>query len=247
MKQGILWLVVLLSSCKTSSSLLHEGASVELPSYLVQKTAEVIQVDGVLSEPAWAAVADIPFIFPWATAEVKESSVAKILWDDANLYVGYDNVDHYIQASVKDFDGSVFKDDCVEIFVAPDAEDVSQYVGFEMNVLGTLLDYTASKAGNGPTKGFDYPWNSDGVEIKSVLKEQSTLNNNDDLDRGWVLEMKIPLKNFASLQKNPGEKPQTWRANLNRCKGPDRGEYGTWSSTRTEKPNFHLSQYFGYL
>ncbi len=242
---SLMWAILLLPSCKTTSSSLQ--GTLPLPSYNVQKANEVIKVDGALSEKAWSRAGEIPFVFPWATGEVTESSIAKILWDDQNLYVGYDNVDHYIQSTIKEFDGPVFKDDCVEIFVAPDAADVSRYMGFEMNVLGTLLDYTAAKAGDGATKSFDYPWNSDGVEIKTSLKEKSTLNNNSDVDKGWVLEMKIPLKNFASLQKTANEKPKTWRANLNRCKGSERGEYGTWSNTHVEKPNFHVSQYFGYL
>ena len=71
--------------------------------------------------------------FNWWKAGEKEKTVAKMLWDDENLYVGYYCHDKHISASVTERHGPVSKDDCVEIFISPNPEKLKNYYTFEIN------------------------------------------------------------------------------------------------------------------
>ena len=50
----------------------------------------------------------------------KEQTVAKMLWDDEYLYVAFLCQDAHISAERTKHDSSVWLDDCVEVFAAPD-------------------------------------------------------------------------------------------------------------------------------
>ena len=71
--------------------------------------------------------------FNWWTSGEKEKTVAKVLWDDTNLYVGYYCYDKHISANVTRRHGPVSRDDCVEVFVSPNPDKVRNYYGFELS------------------------------------------------------------------------------------------------------------------
>ncbi len=108
----------------------------DLPSYDIQRTAETIAIDGKLDEAVWKKAKPVgDFHFNWWTSGEKEKTVAKVLWDDTNLYVGYYCYDKHISANVTRRHGPVSRDDCVEVFVSPNPDKVRNYYGFELNVI----------------------------------------------------------------------------------------------------------------
>ncbi len=69
------------------------------PTYTVYRAGTPIQVDGRLDEPAWVGAPSVgAFVFPWYESGKQEQTVAKILWDDQNLYVGFICEDAHIWA-----------------------------------------------------------------------------------------------------------------------------------------------------
>ena len=91
--------------------------------YRIQRAPSAIAIDGKLDEAAWrSAPAASDFLFNWHTEGDKEPTVAKLLWDDDNLYVSWHCKDRHISASVTQRHGPVSKDDCVEIFLSPNPE-----------------------------------------------------------------------------------------------------------------------------
>lgn len=134
MRHTTLLLILLLSPAFSSGQ--------ELSKYDVQRAGSPIDVDGKLDEPAWKQAKPVgDFHFNWWTGGEKEQTVAKILWDDDNLYVGYYCLDQHVAASVTERHGPVSRDDCVEIFSSPNPDKVRNYYGFEMNVIGTMLNF----------------------------------------------------------------------------------------------------------
>ncbi len=215
----------------------------ELPEHEVLRTAEDIKVDGRLDEAVWSMAPGITLRFPWEdVTQEKQSTIVKLLWDDDNLYVGYDCQDTEITAVLDTHDDPVYRDDCVEIFISPDEQRVGFYYGLEMNCRAVLFDYF--KISNGPIiKKLDMR------QVKLATDLRGTLNVAGDEDEGWSLEVAIPFENFTDMVGNVPPKPGAlWRINLNRLDGvqPHR-ELSMWSPSGTEKPNFHVPERFGVM
>ena len=107
---------------------------------------------------------------PWSDLEKEapQSTTARLLWDDDNLYIIYECVDPYLDAEVTAHDGPVYQEDAVEIFATPNAAVPGNYYGYEMNINGTLLDYIAFDGGKERTKAIHPSWQSEGVVIATT-------------------------------------------------------------------------------
>lgn len=210
--------------------------------YTVRRATSAVTIDGCLDEPAWKAVRDVgDFVFPWWTRGKKEQTVAKMLWDDRCLYVGYRCQDAHIWAEHPERDSAVWKDDCVEVFTAPNPDQPDNYFNIEMNVRGAFLDQHHP---DGPGKEVAREWNSSGIKIAITI--DGTLNDDSDADRSWVLEVAIPFANFAKVAKNaPPKRGDVWHLNLNRLGGKTNPQFSQWSASKTEEPQFHAPKYFG--
>jgi hypothetical protein len=163
------------------------------------------------------------------------------LYDDRHLYLAYLCQDAHISAEHTERDSPVYRDDCVEFFVAPDPQRPTSYFNIEMNVWGAFLDHF--RPANGPVQA---QWDAKDVRISTRIA--GTLNDDSDEDRHWILEAAIPLDNFASAMKMPLPKPgDVWRMNLNRLGGKTNPQHSQWSPGNTAKPAFHVPERFGRM
>jgi hypothetical protein len=210
-----------------------------LPEYTIRKAVGPIAIDGLLDESSWSAAATVgDFLFPWYQDGDKEQTEARLLWDDENLYVSFIARDKHISAVLTKRDDPVSRDDAVEVFIAPDSADVSQYFNFEFNALGTILDRS-------PHDSRSSSWNGD---VAVAIRIDGTLNEEADQDSVWVTELAIPFETFAgfapALPPVPGD---TWRLNLYRIGGAVNPQFSVWSDTRTERPKYHVPERFGIV
>lgn len=216
-----------------------------VPEYVIARASGAISVDGRDDDGAWKAAPPIDFVFPWTDVSGggAQSTVARMLYDDEALYILYECLDPYLDSQVTEHDGPVYKEDAVEIFVTPNAADITAYFGYEMNIRGAFLDYMAFGGGEEWTENIHFEWHSEGVDIATTY--DGTLNDHTDTDRGWVLEVAIPFENFGHLGgRIPPQPGDEWRLNLNRTAGYE-GQFSLWSDTHTDKGSFHHSVYFG--
>ena len=247
MLYSLLLALVLAGSASTQESTRFQAMPAELPTYQVLRTDQGIQVDGRLDEADWQHAAPIAFVMPWSDLEKEEpqSTTARLLWDDDNLYIIYECVDPYLHSEVTEHDGAVYQEDAVEIFATPNMEVPGNYYGYEMNINGTLLDYIAFRGGKERTKAIHPSWQSEGVVIATTY--DGTLNDHSDTDQSWILEISIPHDNFRHLGGQiPPQDGDQWRAGLNRTKGYQ-GQFGLWSDTGTPQADFHRATRFGIL
>ncbi len=213
------------------------------PRYDIFRTSGPIRIDGKLDEAAWKQAPSVgDFHFNWWKEGPKEQTVAKVLWDDENLYVGYYCHDKHISAEVTQRHGPVSKDDCVEVFISPNPEKPRNYYGFEMNVIGTMLNFIRADWYKGP-----FNTEPEGVQLRTSFHGLPAKHDSPDDDH-WILEIAIPFKNFAKdAAHTPPQDGDTWRLNLNRAGGKTDAQYSTWSPVSTEKPNFHSPESFGWV
>jgi hypothetical protein len=212
-----------------------------IPHYEVKRASSPIVIDGKPDDKAWAAAGKIELMFPWeAQTGAKQKTIARLLWDDDNLYVSYECEDTDITAVYAEHDDPTYKDDAVEIFINPMPSQTGIYYGLEMNALAVLYDYVMYDSKN-LFKQFDLR----GVKLSTHI--EGTMNARGDKDKGWSLEVAIPWSNFDGLAKRPT--PGTaWAANINRWDGtePNR-RMSNWSDPVQPRANPHVPARFGQL
>lgn len=241
-------LPVVVLGCVMLPSLTARGAPIVpdpgVPSYECHRRSGPILVDGKLDEEAWhKAPVTSEFVYPWpAQTGPRQRTVTRLLWDERCLYVGYECADTDAFAIHTRRDDPTYKDDCVEIFIAPRPDKSPMYYGFEMNCRGVLYDYF-----------FAFPefllngLDTVGTRLKTGIA--GTLNDNTDTDQGWTLELAIPMNNFADLTGKRCPAPgDTWHINLNRWDGRgDQRALSQWSPSGLPDPNPHRPEGFGVL
>ncbi|GAB4136417.1 MAG: hypothetical protein Tsb009_03450 [Planctomycetaceae bacterium] len=230
---------VLLVVCSVSTGIVRAA---EKPQYAILRTDRPLKIDGKLDEPAWKNAKSVgPFKFAWWKQGKKEQTEAKLLWDDKYLYVSFRCEDEHISGTRTTRDSPVYRDDCVEVFTAPNPKHPLNYFNIEMNVRAAFLDQHHPE---GPGVKLKNNWNATGVKIAVTI--DGTLNNDNDTDRSWTLEAAIPFANFAKVARNTPPHPgDVWHLNLNRLGGKTNPQYSQWSPSRTSRPQFHAPKDFG--
>ena len=218
-----------------------EAAAQTLPRYDIQRASSKVVIDARLDERAWQdapPVGDFQFT-RWKAGE-KEQTVARMLWDDENLYVAYFCHDRHISARVTERHGPVSEDDCVEIFLSPNPEKVTNYYTFEINAIGTMLNRCRTDWWKGPPT-----WEPEGVAYRTSFHGLPKKDESPSDDH-WIVELAIPLRNFvrdaAHTPPRPGD---LWRLNLNRTGGITNRQSSTWSPLLPPATSFHSPLSFG--
>jgi hypothetical protein len=209
--------------------------------YQIYRATGPIKIDGKLDEADWKAAPSVgDFHFPWPKEGEKEQTVAKLLWDDKNLYVSWYAYDKHISASVTQRHGPVSKDDCIEIFLSPNPDKVRNYYTFEINAIGTMLNRARTDWWTGPPN-----WEPEGVEYRTSFHGLPKKDESPD-DSYWIVEAAIPLKNFVQDAKSmPPVDGDRWRLNLQRLGGITNAQASTWSPLPEGVRSFHTPDAFG--
>lgn len=240
---------LLLAGCASS-----RPEAPEIPSVVVTRTTQAIKLDGNLDEAAWKNTPGHELVrsdnfskLPKLTAQrvaadAYESAVVKFLYDDRYLYVGCALSDSDVIAyGEKDQEQLYRWSDLLEIFLM--AEDGGWY----WEIYGSPNNRKSSFFY--PGGGMTGVWHCFAPEhlmkdLAVAARVAGTLNDSGDIDKGWNVEIRIPLKELAAkgIPFAPGKK---WRilaarynfgARLNRCQ----------NSTYPSLPaaNFHLREYY---
>jgi hypothetical protein len=217
-------------------------AEPQRPRYEVRRAAAPVTIDGHVNADEWSQASPaFEFIFPWdVQTGAKQKTRARLLWDDTSLYIAYQVEDTDITAQFTERDAPVYRDDTVEIFLNVLPSQTVAYYGIEVNVRGAMFDYFCADA-----QFFIKRFQIEGIKLG--IQIDGTLNQRDDQDRGWSLEMAIPWVNFEDMARVP-QAGTVFTANLNRWDGvePNR-RLSLWSDSRLDWPHPHAPAQFGDL
>jgi len=191
--------------------------------YPCSEAAVPIRVDGALGRDEWAGVVEVSgFAISKTNDLVPEQASFHATYDNDQLYLGIrcrEPVMKQIVAKVTDWDGMVWRDDCVEVFVdVGHTEDI--YFQFIINALGNGYD----------GKNLDPLWSG---KWKCAAKRGPN---------GWSVEAAIP---FASLETKAPAPNVIWGINV--CRERRAGgdvQLLNWSNVQG---NFHRPTLFGHL
>lgn len=155
------------------------------------------------------------------------------------LFIEFAVAETYTGAATEADNGPVWLDSCVEFFVSFDEKG---YYNLETNCIGAaLMGFRKTK----PEAQHATP------EIMALIKRSGTYPRKTfeqiQGDNKWTIKLEIPKEAFF------GHEFQTLRglnatANVYKC-GDNLKEahFLSWSPIKTEKPNFHLPEFFGKI
>lgn len=184
--------------------------------YIVTKTNNKIVIDGIADEASWkSSVFTDYFIDIEGIKTPKYDTKVKMLWDDNFLYVYAEMEEPHIWGNLTQRDAVIFYNNDFEVFIDPSAS-ARRYGEVEINALGTVWDLFLDK----PYRVFGKAvsdWNLN--DLKSAVKHYGTVNNPEDIDSLWTVELAIPMKSLIIFKGNKKSLPsegEKWRINFSR-------------------------------
>lgn len=185
--------------------------------YVCYRAEKPINIDGKLDEKEWENA-------PWTDyfldiegenrkVEPRYKTRAKMLWDDKYLYIAAYLDEPHVWAKLTERESVIYYDNDFEVFIDGNG-DTHHYMEFEMNAFSTEWDLMLTKPYRDRDSKVFNTWNING--IKSAVHVDGTINDGRDIDKGWSVEIAMPL---ASLVEADGVKAQDgaqWRINFSR-------------------------------
>lgn len=251
----------------------------DIPHYSANKITHRPSIDGKLDEACWKnASRSEPFTDLISGEKAYLNTHAAVLWDDQYLYVGYWVEEPHVTATLTKRDAPIYKDNDVELFIA--GQDA--YYEFEINSYGTIyevlffwLDAFESKGYhlrrelkrdaknvklfNGV--GYKHPrgrrigfWNWDMPGLQSAVHVDGSINNNEDKDEGWTVEIAIPWSSLEILAEGDGralppKQGDVWRMDFSRfnVKKGSVNDSGGWAWSSHGVWDSHVPECFTYI
>lgn len=175
-------------------------------------------------------------IAPWSEYNYKPKVTFSIAHSNDSLFVKFYVEEQFLQARYQKHNEPVYKDSCVELFIAFNGD--KDYYNFEFNCLGTCL----AEFGSGRENRNRLPEDS----IRNIRCLSVIMRSHNGFDNfAWQLTLMIPSEVFCYhvISQFMGI---SCRANLFKC-GDDlpQPHYLTWNLIKSERPNFHLPEFFG--
>jgi len=221
------------------------------PTCVVHKISSPIKIDGKLDEECWKKAPKMEFLGIADGSRPPWTSYGKMLWDDEYFYIGISIEDPNVWATM-DQDTPVptarvhhdpqyimNNDGFAKIFFDPDADGITY---------GELHINPFNKADRWY---FNYPYHIYGEKwhdwtkpdnfhldhrykgLKKAVFIDGTLNNPNDNDKGWSLEVAFPWDSIKPLTHGscPPDPGDVWRAHIGRVYKNEPGTpnmYYTW-------------------
>lgn len=233
----LIWIVHLTGALgqNTNTTALNDN-----PIFPVYKTTENIVIDGKMKEKAWehSHISTLDYFYRLEHASDKQQTTFRMLWDDKNLYLFYHMEDKFLTAKETKRDGKPYLDDCAEIFIIPAPESLATHFGYELNLYKASNDFLFFNNYYNEINVVFHDFNPDfSVEISY----EGTINDNSDIDKGWTMELAIPLSNFGSLGRViPAQPGNQWAFLVIR---QDRNElHSIQRTTSTNYPIHNISK-----
>lgn len=226
------------------------------PTYVCARANATINIDGALDDAAWAAA-------PW-TADFIDivgsrdkpppalRTRAKLLWDDAHLYIAAEIAEPRVAATIRQRDQQLYREQVFELFIDPGG-DGRDYLELQINPLNTVCDLRMDKPYRDKGKA-NTAFNLRG--LRSAVRVQGTVNDPSDMDVGWSVELAIPWAAIEALADDtvaPPREGDRWRVNLARMRssekkdaaGKVRRDLWVWSAQGAV--NMHLPERWGWV
>jgi hypothetical protein len=211
----------------------------ELPEYKVRRTAKPPTVDGALDDAAWQQATPVVLRGSFDGQPTSLRTEAKLLYDDASLYVAFAVEDPDIWGTLRKRDDPIYEQEVVEVFLDANA-DGRTYNELQVSPHNVIFDaYFPARR-----QGMDTGWDSG---MKTAVKVRGTLDAPADRDEGWTVELQIPFARLAEVPHVPPKPADRWRFNLYRLEHRERRAVEGQAFSPLFVGDFHALPRFGWL
>lgn len=181
-----------------------------------------------------------PLVLADGGGPAEQPTSVRVCWDEQALHVRFDCVDRDAWGTYGWRDDPLYKEEAVEVFLAPGEANPVNYFEFEVSPKGVIFDARVfNPTSQRADLQVDKDW--DCVDLLSAVGQCDPPQERED----WWAVLQIP---WAGLKQEAGQ-PPVWRANFYRIEQPRDGsaEYSCWSPTLTSPADFHKPARFGRL
>lgn len=234
------------------------------PTYVCYKAPVPITIDGKLSPEEWDAI-------PWTTDFVDIEgdkrpkpylqTHAKMTYDDQGMYFAVLMEEPHVWGTITEHDAVIYQDNDFEIFLNP-TNDTHNYLEYEVNAKGTEWDLFLTRPYRDNPQVLN---NWEFAGMKSAVYVDGTLNNPNDTDKSWSVEVFIPWSSIFQVMRGkekpvPGEHIRTnfsrvqWTTEVQDgkyvkvpIKGEDKIRENNWVWAPTGVINIHMPEYWGFV
>lgn len=237
MKRVLLLIVmVALGVC----SVMCEAADLRV--YRCPKVCAPPVIDGRLDDAAWKLAPTIELVLSETGKPVTKKTIARMCWDDTNLYVGFEGEDEDVYGTYLKRDDPIYNEEVYEVFIAPDG-DITRYYEFNVSPRNVVFDAMQFYVTRAFDTGSTAKWNCKG--LRTGVFVDGTVDCRTDKDKGWSAEFAIPFASLGTSTPKPGAR---WRGNLYRIDlSPPPAEFQAWSPTFVVPAAFHVPKRFGTI
>lgn len=234
---------------------LRTGVQLPVSEMPVGRATGTITTDGRFDEPAWANAARTgPLVNTMTGAPAgatEASATARLLWDDQNLYVGFEVRDDNLVDPSTAHDNHLWEHDTVEIMIDPDGDSQNYYelqISPRNHTFDTRYDRPHDPVTRTPGQPERFGHEDYNPELRTGVVATGTIGNTDDTDTGYNVEVAIPWASInQGLAHNPPQPGDTVRLNLYVMDEPKSGgqRAAAWSAPR--RGDFHALERFGRI
>ena len=252
----------------------------EIARYTAYRVSGPVKIDGHLDEPAWTnAPWSRRFHDILNGGPTIHDTRACVMWDDQNLYIAYRIEEPLVHAKFTNHNDPIYYDNDVEFFIA--GRDA--YYEFEINAFNTCYEVffiwnDAYESGGFATSpefdrkklapftgvGFtshprggrlgNFNWSFPGM--KTAVAVDGTVNQDNDRDRGWTVELAFPWKGMEWLARAdnrslPPKEGDVWRMDFSRFntykESPPAKDSGGWVWSKHGVWDSHIPECFPFI
>ncbi len=205
-----------------------------------------VVIDGRMEEGAWRKAPALK-LSPFPGAPELPTNLRAFI-TDTDLYIGATMQDTRIWGERKNRDDETWKEEVLEVFIDTNG-DGNDYLEFQITPLGTVFDANfKQRLGRGTGSREDQintakAWNIEGLE--TAVHVDGTLNKDDDQDRAWSAEVKIPLSSIPGVAEGGPNANDAWAVNVYRFDRPADGKTFAYAWSTEPRGDFHQVDKFG--
>ena len=173
-------------------------------------------------------------------ALVQDGTEVLFAWDERALYVAATLRDEDLWAPHTQRDDPLYSREAFEVFLAADGSG-ADYLELELSAAGVIFDARFPRYRKGETS-------YDGRFASGILL-RGTLNDPEDLDEGWSLELALPWSEICANTRAycPAMPGAQLRVNVFRLEMNDREQQQGSSLVAIRKPDFHAMSRAAHL